>query len=55
MRGSLPVQAGLGKKENANSKATRAKWAGGVTQVAECLSSECKALISNSSTAKIKT
>jgi hypothetical protein len=35
----VTIQAGLGKKQELISKITRAKGAGGVSQVVECLSS----------------
>jgi hypothetical protein len=46
------VQASLGKKPDPISKITRTKRARSVTQAVKHLSSKCKALSSNHSTAK---
>jgi hypothetical protein len=41
------VQVGLDKKQDLISKITRAKWAGSMVQVVDCLRSNCEALSSN--------
>jgi hypothetical protein len=46
------IQTGVGTKEDTISKITRAKRAGGMAQVVECLLSKCEALSSNSSIKK---
>jgi hypothetical protein len=46
-------QAGLGKKRDPISKITTVKRAEGVTQVVECLVSNCKALSLNPSTTHV--
>jgi hypothetical protein len=51
-RGKIVVQASLGKKEAPISKTTRRKRIGSMVQARELLPSKCKALSSNTSTAK---
>jgi hypothetical protein len=53
--GELPSKLAWAEKQNLISKITRAKRAGGVTQVVECLPSKCKVPSSNSSSASKST